>query len=195
MSTGAKNKVQFHAITDGSPDTIITTPTYAGTKLIGSTTDGLIKRKSTTWDFETDDFSPAVLDFMNDAVPETEPSETTAEKYEDGTVSAAASVASSTITRYVMVKYGGLSDDGGFVHTAVGVFYITPASFAHSTKFEEVTKPAFQAKGLKQKTGNNIALAVGLWDAAIVQTTTPTPALPTQIAGGTYGEDYFLEAA
>lgn len=195
MAYGAKNKVQFHPITPGSPDTINTTPTLASTKLIGTTMDGLIAKKSTTWDFETDQFDDTLLTAMKALVTTTEPSETTAEKYEDGTESTAgAASASSSVTRSVMIKYGGQLS-GTHIHVGVAAGYVSQTSWGHTTKWEEVTKPTLQYITVKQATGNAITLAAGVWDAAIVQTTTPTPALPTSIAAETYGDDYALEAA
>lgn len=195
MAYGAKNKVQFHVITAGSPDTINTTPTLASTKLIGTTMDGLIAKKSTTWDFETDQFDDTLLTAMKALVTTTEPSETTAEKYEDGVESTAgAASASSSVTRSVMIKYGG-ELSGTHIHVGVAAGYVSQTSWGHTTKWEEVTKPTLQYITVKQATGNAITLAAGVWDAAIVQTTTPTPALPTSIAAETYGDDYALEAA
>ena len=195
MAYGAKNKVQFHLITPGSPDTINTTPTLASTKIIGTTMDGLIAKKSTTWDFEIDQYDDTLLTAVKSLVTATEPTDTTAEKYEDGVESTAgAASASSSVTRSVMVKYGG-ELSATHIHVGVAAGYMTQSTWGHTTKWEEVTKPALQFITVKQATGNAITLAAGLWDATIVQTTTPTPALPTSIAAESYGDDYALEAA
>lgn len=195
MAYGAANKVQFHEITAGSPDTISTTPDLSCTAIIGTTVDGLISKKSTTWDFEIDQYDDTLLTALETLVTATEPSETTAEKYESGVESSAGSAsASSSVTRSVMIKYGG-DLSATHMHVGVAAGYVSNTSWGHTTKWEEVTKPTLQYITVKQAAGNAITLAAGVWDAAIVQTTTPTPALPTSIAAATYGADYALEKA
>lgn len=195
MAYGAANKVQFHVITPGSPDTISTTPDLACTAIIGTTMDGLISKKSTTWDFEIDQFDDDLLTALKALVTDTEPSETTAEKHENGVESTAgAASSSSTVTRSVMVKYGG-DLSATHLHVGLAAGYVSQSSWGHTTKWEEVTKPTLQYITVKQATGNAITIAAGVWDATIVQTTTPTPALPTSIAAATYGDDYALQKA
>lgn len=195
MAKGAANKVQFHKITDGNPDTINTTPDLACTAIIGTTTNGLISKKSTTWDFEIDQYDEDLLTAMEALITDTEPSDTEAEKYEDGVESTAGSAAASgSVIRSVMIKYGG-DLTATHMHVAVASGYVTPESWAHTTKYEDVTKPTLQYITSKQETGNNLSLAAGVWDATIVQTSAPSPALPTQIAGGEYGKDYSLQKA
>jgi hypothetical protein len=72
---------------------------------------------------------------------------------------------------------------------------VTNSSWGHTTKWEEVTKPALEYKTIKQEAGNAITLASGLWDSGILDTSTPSPALPTSIAALTYGSDYALAKA
>lgn len=193
--TGAGGKVQFHAVIAGAPDTISTTPTWACTKIISTNPDGLISKKQVTIAFEIDDFSDATLTALKALVSDVEPSETTAEKYETGVESSeGGAAASGTVVRSVMIKYGGILSSTK-IHVIVAHGYVTNASWAHTTKFEDVTKPALEYKTAKLATAGNIALAAGVWDNTIVKTTTPSPALPTSITTGTYGDDYGLERA
>jgi len=195
MSFSAKNKVTFHEVIAGSPDTISTTPDYACTAIVSTQTDGLIAKKQTTWTITTDDFSSTFLTFLKAAIGTTQPTEADTRYYEDGTESTAGPGSSAgTGKRYVMVRYGGVMTDA-FIHTGVANCYVTDASWAHTTQYEEVIEPALEIKTLVQGAGNDIALAVGLWDSAILETSGPSPALPTTLTGGTRGDDYHCQAA
>lgn len=188
-------KCQLHEITAGSPDTISTTPTLAFTQIISTAFDGLISKKSVTATFEIDQYDDTLLTALKTLVSETEPSESEAEKYEDGDESTEGGAGgSSSLTRSVMIKYGG-ELSATHLHVAVAAGYVTNNSWAHTTKWEEVTKPAMEYKTVKQDVGNAITLASGVWDGAIVETSAPTPALPTSIAAETYGDDYALQKA
>lgn len=194
MGYGAASKVQFHVVVAGSPDTISTTPDWACTKIISTNPDGLISKKQVTVSFEIDDFSDATLTALKTLVSASDPSDTAAEFYEGGEESAEGTTSSSTVTRCVMVKYGGYLS-ATKVHVIVAHGYVTNASWAHTTKWEEVTKPALEYKTSKLATAGNLAIAAGVWDDTIVETTGPTPALPTSITTGTYGNDYGLQRA
>ncbi len=191
---GAANKVQFHVITPGSPDTITTTPDLACEQIIGTTSDGLISKKQVTYDFEIDQYDDDLLTAMKALVSENDVTSEEAVKYENGTESSEGAASGTTTTRSVMIKYG--SDlSATHMHVAVAAGWVTNASWAWTTNFTDTTKPTLQYKTAKQAAGNAITLASGVWDNALVQTTTPTPALPTSIAASTYGDDYALEKA
>lgn len=193
--TGAANKLQLHKITAGSPDTIITTPTLACTQIISTNPDGLISKKQVTISFEIDQCDDTLLTALKDLVGTVEPSDSEAEKYEDGTESSEGGASSTAgVTRSVLIKYG-TDLSATHLHVIVASGWVTNASWAHTTKYNEVTKPALEYKTAKQAAGNAITIAAGVWDSAIVQTTTPTPALPTSIAAATYGDDYALQKA
>lgn len=194
MSFTAKNRVDLFEITSGSPDTITTTPAYACTAIVSTQTDGLVAKKQTTWTIQTDDFSSTYLTFLKDAVGTSQPSDADTRYYEDGTESTAGPGASAgSGKRYVMIRYGGVMTDD-FIHVAVANCYVTDESWAHQTTYEEVIEPAFEVKTLTQTTGNDITIASGNWAGGIVETSAPSPALPTTLTGGTRGEDYHMQA-
>lgn len=184
--TGAQNKATFHVVTPGTPDTIPSTPTYSNTQLISTQTDGLIAKKDVVFTFETDEKSEAILTFMGNAIPDTEPSETEAEKYETGVASTQGAATSGTFTRHVMIRYGSLLQGGTKIHLQIGHGYVQSESGGETNKWEEVTKPAFSFKCIKQKAGNTIVLTTGHYDDDIISTS----GVPTALTGGTRGGDY-----
>lgn len=191
---GAANKVQFHVITPGSPDTISATPTLACEQIIATTSDGLISKKQVTYSFEIDQYDDDLLTAMEALVSENDVTSEEAEKYENGTESSEGAASGSTTTRSVMVKYG--SDlSATHMHVAVAAGWVTNASWGWTTNYTDKTKPSLEYKTAKQAAGNAITLASGVWDSAIVETTGPTPSLPTSIAASTYGGDYALQKA
>lgn len=192
---GGANKVQFHAVIAGAPDTISATPTWTCTKIISTNPDGLISKKAVTIAFEIDDFSRTTLTALKALVSDVEPTDATAEKYENGTESTEGGAGGSgTLVRSVMVKYGGWLSST-YVHVILAHGYVTNASWAHTTKFDEVSKPALEYKTVKLGTSGNLAIPSGVWDNTIVKTSSPTPALPTSITTGTYGNDFDAERA
>lgn len=194
MSYTAQNKLAMYEVTGGTPDTITTTPAYTCTAIVSTQTDGLIAKKQTTWTITTDDFSSTFLDFLKLAVGTQQPSEQDTQYYEDGTErNTGPGNSAGDGKRYVMIKYGGNTTDGK-IHVGVANCYVTDASWAHTTTYEEVIEPAFEIKTLTQATGNSIAIAAGNWDSAIIDTVGP-PAVPTTLAGGTRGDDYWFNPA
>ena len=195
MSFTAKNKITMHELIAGSPDTYNDVPDYSCTAIISAAVDGMTSKKSTTWGITTDDFSTTFLDFLEAAIGTTQPTDADPKKYEDG-VESTAGVSSSAGNgkRYIMFRYGGVTTDA-FIHVAIANCFVTDNSWAHTTTYEETIEPAFEIKTILQAAGNSPVLSVGGFDSAIVQTTTPTPTLPTALTGGTYGKDYGMEAA
>lgn len=193
MGYGGGNRLQLHEITTGTPDTIATTPDIVMNQTFSSAWDKLVKLGAQLT-LDQDKYDPDVFTFLVDAVPDTAPADAaTAPKYENGAASDQGTGAGSyTGKRYVFVWYGGLSPDGLTRHVRVGVCWIAQESGAITTAWETPTKPSFIIKGMKATT--NITLGA-LWNAALVQTTTPSPAPTATITAGTYGNDEWIEAA
>lgn len=191
---GGANRAQFHVPTPGSPDTLSTTPDYTCEKIISTNPDGLISKKQVTISMEIDDYSVTSLTALIALVSESDPAEDTAEYYENDELSAEGTSGGTTVTRSVLIKYGGWLSSTK-VHVIIAMGYVTNASWAHTTKHGEKTKPALEYKTMKQTTGNTIVLDEDLFDGTIVDVTSPSPALPTALTGGTYGGDYPMTRA
>jgi hypothetical protein len=195
MGFGGGNRLQLHEITAGTPDTIVSaTPDIALEMTISSAWDKLI-HLGATLTLDQDMYDDALFDFLVDAVPTDLPADETAgESYENGTKSSQGSASAGyTGKRYVYGWYGGLNIAGTKRQVRIGVGYVAQESGSLTTAWQTPTKPPVIIRGMKQKAANNIAIASGFWSGTHVKTATPSPALPTQITGGTYGVEQWCE--
>lgn len=195
MASGGGNRLQLHEITPGSPDTIVSaTPTIVMNQTISSAWDKMLHLGAQIT-LDQDKYDDVLIDFLIDAVPVTVPADaTTAEKYEDGVDSdQGTSTAGYTGNRYVFGWYGGVNPAGTKRHFRVGVGYIAQESGAFTTSYGTPTKPSFILKGMKQTASNSIVIASTFYSGTLVDTVAPSPALPTSVAGGTYGTEIWLK--
>ena len=195
MASGGGNRLQLHEITNATPDTIVSaTPTLVLAQTISSAWDKMLHLGASIT-LDQDKYDDALFDFLIAAVPVTLPADdTTAEKYEDATESSQGSASAGyTGKRYVYGWYGGLNPAGTKRHFRIGVGYVAQESGAFTTSYGTPTKPTFILKGMKQTTGENIAIASSFYNGTLLDTAAPAPALPTVVTGATYGTEIWLK--
>lgn len=130
--------------------------------------------------------SPDLDQFLQANLVELEEA-TQGNKFVDGTMDEVA----STQTPNLLVL-GTLGLTGGKHKTFVFTGFISANDF--SVNGDDNTQIGITFT-FKPWTGSNLTLPAGIWDNTIWKTTTPTPALPTEISDNAAGEVIWLEEA
>lgn len=188
MTTGGANYTAIFLITGG---TVASTPAIIFNRTVasnfGNRTNILLGKTGGTLTLDNSGNSSEVTDFLSANVSDATEAPTT-EYFEDGSLD---TVGSSSVLGAIAVTYGGV--DSGEYQVVYGTVTISVGDLAqsHNTR----TKSNIVLTYTEWNGSGDLTLPATLWNDTLLDTVSPSPALPTSLAVGTASVETWLKSA